>query len=90
MMAAGLAELLVCQHEYDLIKQSICYVPLYNWNCRRQYGRKLLEQVGSVACLLELLDDSRNNVIVDAADIVLPMRDGFRRGGRGVIVGSSP
>ena len=71
MMAAGLAELLVCQHEYDLIKQSICYVPLYNWNCRRQYGRKLLEQVGSVACLLELLDDTDDDLVIDALGVDL-------------------
>ena len=44
----------------------IWYAPFDDRNGGRQHGRELLQQVGAVASLLELLNNTDDDLIIDA------------------------
>ena len=79
MMAAGFAEL--CRVSMSKAETGAWYAPFNNGDGGRQDGGELLEQVGAVACLLELLDDADNNFVVDALriDLCVPRLAAGRR-----------
>lgn len=44
----------------------VWHIPLDDRDGRRQHDGKLLQQMGPVTCLFELLDDADDDLVIDA------------------------